>query len=113
MPSVLFTLLHRQPVGFSGFLELLVVVGSRTGSVLNTVLKVLKMNHFMNQGSTSFFKGAVQIFGTQIDFIVAFIFPGLPSLPAGTPSIGPTGMIRGNSDHGLFQPTIKEAGVEL
>lgn len=29
MPSVLFALLHRQAVGFSSFLELLVVVGAR------------------------------------------------------------------------------------
>ena len=71
------------------------------------------MNHFMDQGSTGFFKGPVQVFGAQIDFIVAFIFPGLPSLPASTPAIGPTGMIRGNGDHGLFQLVSKEPGVEL
>ena len=29
----------------------------------------------MDQGSTGFFKGPVQVFGAQIDFIVAFIFP--------------------------------------
>ena len=57
MPSVLFAFLHGQPVGFSGFLELPVVVGTRTGSVLNIVLKVLKVNHFVKQGSTGFFKG--------------------------------------------------------
>lgn len=45
--------------------------------------------------------------------VVAFIFPGLPSLPASTPAIGPTGMIRGNGDHGLFQLVSKEPGVEL
>lgn len=71
------------------------------------------MNHFMDQGSTGFFKGPVQVFGAQIDFIVAFIFPGLPSLPASTPAIGPTGMIRGNGDHGLLQLVSKEPGVEL
>lgn len=48
VPAVLFAFLDGQPVGFSGFLELLVVVGARTGSVLNSILKVLKMNHFMN-----------------------------------------------------------------
>lgn len=57
VPSVLFAFLHGQPVGFSGFLELPVVVGTRTGSVLNIVLKVLKVNHFVKQGSTGFFKG--------------------------------------------------------
>ena len=113
MPPVLFAFLHGQAVGFSGFFELPVVVGTRTGSILNIVLKVLKVNHFMKQGSTGFFKGPVQVFGAQIDFIVAVILASLPSLPAGTPSIGPTGMIRGNGDHGLFQLVSEEPGVEL
>jgi hypothetical protein len=113
VPSVLIAFFHRQAVGFSGFPELLVVVQARTGSVLNTILKILKVNHFVKQGSTGFFKGPVQVFGTQIDFIVAFILASFPSLPAGTPSIGPTGMIRGNGNHGLFQLVSKEPGVEL
>jgi hypothetical protein len=47
VPSVLFAFLHGQPVGFSGFFELPVVVGTRTGSVLNIVLKIEKVNHFV------------------------------------------------------------------
>ena len=45
------------------------------------------MNHFMDQGSTGFFKGPVQVFGAQIDFIMAFILASLPSLPASTPAM--------------------------
>ena len=70
------------------------------------------MNHFMDQGSTGFFKGPVQVFGAQIDFIVAFISAFQAFQPAAT-HIGPTGMIRGNGDHGLFQLVSKEPGVEL
>ena len=114
VPPVLFAFLHGQPVGFSGFLELPVVVGTRTGSVLNIVLKVLKVNHFVKQGSTGFFKGAVQVFGAQVDFVIAaFLGAVLPRLPTGTPPIGPTGMIRGNGDHRLFQLPFKEGFVEL
>ena len=83
MPSVLFAFLHGQAVGFSGFFELPVVVGTRTGSVLNIVLKVLKVNHFVKQGSTGFFKGAVQVFGAQVDFVIAaFLGAILPNLQA-------------------------------
>ena len=114
VPSVLFAFLHGQAVGFSGFFELPVVVGTRTGSVLNIVLKVLKVNHFVKQGSTGFFKGAVQVFGTQVDFVItAFLGAILPSLPSGTPAVGPTGVIRGNGDHRLFQLPFKEGFVEL
>ena len=114
MPPVLFAFLHGQAVGFSDFFELPVVVGTRTGSILNIVLKVLKVNHFMKQGSTGFFKGAVQVFGTQVDFVIAaFLGAVLPRLPTGTPPIGSTGMIRGNGDHRLFQLSFKEGFVEL
>ena len=114
MPSVLFAFFHDQAVGFSSFLEFLVVVGARTGSVLNAILKVLKMNHFMKQGSTGFFIGPVQIFSAKVDFIEpAFLGSVLSSLPTGTPSISPTGMIRGNGDHRAFQLVFKEPGIEF
>ena len=81
---------------------------------LNIVLKVLKVNHFVKQGSTGFFKGAVQVFGAQVDFVIAaFLGAVLPCLPTSTPPIGPTGMIRGNGDHRLFQLPFKEGFVEL
>lgn len=47
------------------------------------------MNHFVKQGSTGFFKGAVQVFGAQVDFVIAaFLGAVLPRLPTGTPPIG-------------------------
>ena len=96
--------LHNQAVGFRRRLELLVVVGAGSGSVLNPFLKVPQVNHFMDQGGTGFLKGPVQVFSAKVDFIEpAFFGSVLPRLPAGTPSIGPTGVIRGNGDHGLFQ----------
>ena len=113
VPSVLIALFHGQAVGFRRALELLVVIGARTGSVLNAILKVLKMNHFMKKGSAGFFKVAVQIFSAKIDFIVAAFFGSiLPSLPASTPAISATGMIRADRDHWLFQLGFKKPGVE-
>ena len=115
MPSVFTALFHGQGPGcFRHALELLVVIQTGTGSILNPILKVFQVNHFMDQGGTGFFKGPVQIFSAKVDFIVTAFFGSiLPRLSAGTPSIGPTGMIRGNGDHGFFQFPGKEPGVEL
>ena len=114
VPTVLCTLFHSQSAGiFRHALELFVVVQAGTGSVLNPILKVFQVYHFMDQGGTGFFKGPVQVFSTKVDFIIAALFGAiLPSLPPGTPPIGPTGMIRGNGDHRLFQLPGKEPGVE-
>ena len=89
------------------------MIQARSGSILNPILKVFQVYHFMNQGATGLVKGAVQVFGTKVDFIIAALFGAiLPSLLPGTPPIGPTGMIRGNGDHRLFQLPGKEPGVE-
>jgi len=67
----------------------------------------------MDQGRTGFFKGPVQVFSAKVDFIIAALFGAiLPSLLPGTPSIGPTGGVRGNGNHRLFQLPGKEPGVE-
>lgn len=115
MPTVLFTLFHGQSAGFFRHaLELFVVVQARTRSVLNPILKVLQVYHFMDQGGTGLFKGPVQMFSAKVDFIIAALFGAiLPSLLPGTPSIGPTGGVRGNGNHRLFQLPGKEPGVEL
>lgn len=77
---------------FSGFLELPVVVASAPAGILNPVLKVPQVNHFMDQGATGFFKGPVQIFSAKVDFIEpAFLGTVLPRFPTGTPTIGPHG----------------------
>lgn len=87
VPAMLRVFLYHQPMGFSDLLEPLIVVQPGSGSVLNAILKVLTMNHFMNQSSAGFVKGPIQVFGAKVDFVVTAIFAILPGFPAGAPPV--------------------------
>lgn len=84
---------------FSGFFEPLVVVCAVPACIFDFLADVVKVNHFMKQGSAHFFKGSGQMFGAHIDFIEAavfgFIILGFPRLPRCTPTIGPGSSIGG------------------
>ena len=102
---------------FSGFLESFIVVSAAPACVLDSLADVVKVNHFVKQGSTQFFKGPGQMFSAHVDFIetavLGFIILGFPRFPCCTPAISPGRGIRGNGNHGRFQRPGKELQVEL
>ena len=68
-PTVFVAVVHAQAARFGGFLESLVVVGVTPAAILDTVLIVEVMYHFMQQRGSDFFDGSCQRSCTDVDFV--------------------------------------------
>ena len=98
---------------FSNFLELFIVIHSASACVLNFILKIQQVNHFMNKGFCYLLKWSVKMFSTKIDFILSFIFfITLPGFPRSTPTISTFCNIRVYSDNRLLKFIVKEFIIE-
>ena len=92
-PSVFVAVGDDQTPALSSLLEAAIVIGAAPTAILNTVLVVVVVNHFVEQGGGNFLDGAGQGTGSDVDFMGAAQF--------GDPCVFPQGEVTVCSRSGL------------
>ena len=80
-----------------GVTKFLVVVGPAPAGVLYAGLQIIKMDHFMKNGSRHVFYGSVEGSRSDIQFMALSAVRPLPCLSHGDMPVGPGGTLDGNN----------------
>lgn len=75
-PANALVVLDGEAPLFGFLLEAAVMVGAVPAGVLDSVLVTVHMGHFVDEGCYDVGRGAVQAFGSQVDFSEALALPG-------------------------------------
>ena len=95
-PAIFLIMVNQKPMCFSRSLEMLVVVGSPSGTILHTLDVIVVVYHLMQKSGTHFLNGSCQGSSTNVDFMGSSQFGNPGVFSQGEVSISSWGGLNGD-----------------
>lgn len=96
-PAIFGMFLNTETVGFGGGFEFHIVVIAVVAYVLDIMLQVIQVAHFMEECGGYLRNGAVEIFGAKVDLPVKFVLR-TPDFMDAAPAVCAASAVRGYGD---------------